>query len=431
VAGTELGELSLVGAPYVARAMSALHRARSLALDDRLAALDKAALLFASASVGGLSVAEYQYLTCRASGLNISAIRKATDQLAERIELAYHNAQRARPNGTVASSRDPNAHTGTAVWVRRGSVFGVHAAGNHPGVHAGWLEALALGYRVAVRPSRREPLTAHRLVLALWSAGFGRDEVVLLPTDHDAADELISSADLSMVYGGDEVIRKFAGSPHVLPQGPGRSKILLTAGVDWRDYAAFIADSVSHGGGTACTNTTAVFVEDYATEVAEAVAERLAKLPALPPENEEALLPVLPLSAARRVEGYLRRVATGTTPFLGGQGIVEELGDGSACLRPSVHLLDAPGKAQASVELAFPCVWIAPWKPDCGVAPLRNTLALTVLGGTDGLHEQLIEEPTIRNVYAGPCPTYWSAPGIPHDSYLADFLMESKGFISL
>jgi acyl-CoA reductase-like NAD-dependent aldehyde dehydrogenase len=411
--------------------MSALHKGHSLALEDRLPALRKAASLFASATVGGLSVAEYQHLACRISGLNISEIRRSTEDLAEQIVLAHDNAQRARPSGTVTSFRNPEARTGTAVWVRRGSVFGVHAAGNHPGVHAGWLEALALGYRIAVRPSRREPLTAHRLVLALWAAGFGRDEVISLPTDHEAADELIRAADLSMVYGGDEVIRKHAGSPRVLTQGPGRSKVLLTADVDWREYVAFIADSVSHGGGTSCRNTTAVFVEDHAAEVAEAVAEQLAKLPVLPPEDDEAVLPVLPLPAAMRIEDYLRRAATGTTPFLGGQGVVDELGDGSACLRPSVHLLNEPGEAQAGVELAFPCVWVGPWKPDSGVLPVKHTLALTVLGGTGDLHEQLIEEPTIRNVYAGPFPTYWTAPEIPHDNYLADFLMESKGFVSL
>ena len=29
----------------------------------------------------------------------------------------------------------------------------------------------------------------------------------------------------------------------------------------------------------------------------------------------------------------------------------------------------------------------------------------------------------------GPSPTYWSVPGLPHDGFLADFLMESKSFV--
>src|ERR1700735_4232363 len=60
----------------------------------------------------------------------------------------------------------------------------VHAAGNGPGVHGLWPQALALGYRVVVRPSRREPLTGHRLVNALRQAGFCNQDAVYLPADH-------------------------------------------------------------------------------------------------------------------------------------------------------------------------------------------------------------------------------------------------------
>ena len=36
---------------------------------------------------------------------------------------------------------------------------------------------------------------------------------------------------------------------------------------------------------------------------------------------------------------------------------------------------------------------------------------------------------TAANVYSGPYPTWHSAPHIPHDGFLADFLMRNKGFI--
>lgn len=100
----------------------------------------------------------------------------------------------------------------------------MNAAGNHPGTHSLWPEALALGFRVAVRPSRREPFTPHRLITALRSAGFGPDQVALLPAGHDLAGELLKSADLGMVYGGDDVVRRHRTDPTVLTQGPGRSK---------------------------------------------------------------------------------------------------------------------------------------------------------------------------------------------------------------
>jgi hypothetical protein len=41
----------------------------------------------------------------------------------------------------------------------------------------------------------------------------------------------------------------------------------------------------------------------------------------------------------------------------------------------------------------------------------------------------LLAEPTVTNVYRGAVPTHLAAQHIPHDGYLADFLMRSKGFI--
>jgi acyl-CoA reductase-like NAD-dependent aldehyde dehydrogenase len=292
-----------------------------------------------------------------------------------------------------------------------------------------WLESLALGYRVAVRPSRREPLTPYRLVSALRAAGFGDDQVVLLPTDYDAADEILRQADLSMVYGGQEVIDKYAADPAVLPNGPGRSKILITADSDWRSSLDMVVDSISHEGGTACVNATAVFVEGDPTPVAEAIAQRLSAIPSLPPENEKAVLTAYSLETAKRFESYLLSKAEGTKAHLGGDGVVDELGDGSAVLRPAVHQLDSPHAEQANIELAFPCVWVAPWTRDAGTAPLRDTLVLTAVTKDEALLDELLADPTIKNLYIGNHPTYWMEPGIPHDAYLGEFLMRTKAVI--
>jgi hypothetical protein len=211
----------------------------------------------------------------------------------------------------------------------------------------------------------------------------------------------------------------------VLPQGPGRSKILLTGG-DWRAHLDMVVDSVGDEGGTACVNATAVFVDGDPAPVAEAIAERLSALPGVPPEDEKAVLPVQPLAAARAFEEYLLRSAAGTTAWLGGKGMVEELGDGSGVLRPAVFQVDSADAAQTGIELGFPCVWVAPWSRELGVAPLRNSLVLTVVSDDEELIGRLVDEPTISNVYIGDRPTYWMRPGLPHDAYLAEFLMRTK-----
>ncbi|MCX3061830.1 aldehyde dehydrogenase family protein [Streptomyces beihaiensis] len=428
VAGTPVAELGLVPKLFVSRAMTALHRAESLPAAERYAALARAARIFTGEVVAGLSFDAYEHTVSRVSGVPRSVVRAATAAIAEAAERAEYCARQPRPAGAVGDWRDPATRQGSAVWTRRGNVFAVHAAGNHPGPHSLWLEALALGYRVAVRPSRREPFTPHRLISALRLAGFGDDQVVLLPTDHDAADEILRGADLGLVYGGDDVVRKYAGSD-VLPQGPGRSKILLTAGTDWRDHLDTIVDSVSHQGGVACINATTVLVEGDPAPLAAAMAKRLDGIPSLPPEDEKAVLAVQPVDSARAVERYLLAQAKGTVAHLGGDGVVEELPGGGAVLRPAVHELDRPDAPQAGVELPFPCVWVAPWTPADGIGPLRNSLVLTAFTDDEKLVDALLDEPTISNVHLGDHPTYWMRPGVPHDGYLGEFLMRTKTVI--
>lgn len=430
VAGVPAAELSLVPSLYVTRAMSRLRAAPTLPAAERAAALARTAEIFTEETIGGLSYQEYLYAVSRVSGVPSQVIRAAADGIAVAAEQADSSAHQARPTGAATDWRDPAASAGTGVWTRRGEVVAVHAAGNHPGPHELWLEALALGYRVAVRPSRREPFTPHRMVSALRAAGFGEDRVALLPTDHDTADEVLRSADLGIVYGGDDVVRKYGADDSVLPQGPGRSKVLVTSDVDWRDHLDTMVDSIAHHGGVACLNATGILVEGDPAPVAQAVAERLAELPSLPPEDDRAVLPVQDVEGARTIEEYLRIQAKDTTPWLGGQGIVDELGDGSAVLRPAVHQLDEPSADRIGVELPFPCVWVAPWTVDAGVAPLRNTLQLTAITNDDAVFDAVVGEPTIRNVYRGDQPTYWIRPGVPHDGYLGEFLMRSKTVVS-
>jgi acyl-CoA reductase-like NAD-dependent aldehyde dehydrogenase len=424
VTGTPTAELSLVPPVFVHRTMSALRAATPFPADRRSAALAEAGRLFAETTVDGLAPADYDRAVSRVAGLPINEVRAARTAVGARVARAAHSVYRARPVGAAADRQDVRRG---AVWTRRGEVFAVHAAGNHPGTHSLWPAALALGYRVAVRPSRREPFTPYRLISALRAAGFRDDHVALLPTDHDAAAAMLAAADRGMVYGGDDVINRYAARPTVLPQGPGRSKVLITGDTDWRAHLDVVVDSIAGHGGTGCVNATAVLVDGDAREVAAALAERLAVLPSLPPDDEKAVLPVQPLAVARALESFLTARAKGATTVLG--DVVAELGDGSAVLRPSVRLLDRPDASRTGVELPFPCVWVAPWSPDDGIAPLRHTLALTVLTGDDRLVDDLLAEATIGNVHVGDHPTHVVDPDLPHDDYLATFLMRAKTYI--
>ena len=123
----------------------------------------------------------------------VGVTRAAAGGVADALKIAFDAVWHARPAGAVFDWREERTRWGCAVWARRGEVFAVHASGNHPGVHGLWPAALALGYRVAIRPSRREPFTGHRLIHALRQAGFRDEDVVYLPTDYAGADEITAA----------------------------------------------------------------------------------------------------------------------------------------------------------------------------------------------------------------------------------------------
>jgi acyl-CoA reductase-like NAD-dependent aldehyde dehydrogenase len=427
--GVVVAELSVAPPLYVSRAIGAQRGARPLPVHEREAALSKAADVFAHGVIGGLDFDDYTALTSRISGVPISVTRAGAHAVADGVASAFGGVQPARPSGAVLDWHDISARGGGAVWARRGEVFAVLASGNGPGVHGLWPQALALGYRVAVRPSRREPLTAHRLIQALRQGGFHAHDAVYLPTDHRGADEMIRSADLAMVYGGQDVVDKYAGDPTVFVNGPGRVKILITADHDWRDYLDTIVDSIASLGGVACVNTTAVLYEGDPAPLAAAIADRLSTIEALPSDDERAILPTQNIRAARTLADHLAGIAAGTTPLLGADHVVAPLGDGYAALRPAVHLLAGPDATKLNVELPFPCVWVAPWSRADGLEPLRHSLVISALTDDGDVIDDLLAEPTIANVYSGHHPTHHTAPSIPHDGFLADFLMRNKGFI--
>jgi len=420
-AGVRVAELSVVPRLLVTRVVGAQRKASPLRRAERAAALTRAAEIFAHETIAGLDFDAYVALTHRISGLPASVTEAGARTVVEALCTAPDAVQPAQPLGAAQDWRDVS-RDGGAVWARRGEVLAVHAPGNAPGVHGLWPQALALGYRVAVRPSRREPLTAHRLVSALRKAGFAETDAVFLPTDYASADELVRAADLALVYGGAEVAARYAADPTVLVNGPGRSKILVTADQDWRAHLDDIVASISEFGGMACVNATAVLYEGDPAPLAHAIAERLAAL-------LDDVLPTAPLASAQALSTQLARTAADAQPLLGADQIVADRGDGRAVLRPAVHVLSTPDPSRLNTELPFPCVWIAPWTRDVGLAPLQNSLVLSLVTNDDDLIDRALAEPSITNVYVGQVSTVHSAPHIPHDGFLADFLMRNKGFI--
>jgi acyl-CoA reductase-like NAD-dependent aldehyde dehydrogenase len=425
VTGATVAELGLAPGLLARRIINELDQSPDQPEEERLPAISRAGHYFAAETLDGETPEDYCRSLARVGGLPLSVGKRGLRLVAGTADAIHQIARDQRPGGASTSWRDDRTRGGRAVWMRRGRVLAFHAGGNHPAPHTEWLIAIGLGYRVAVRPSRRDPFTPRRLIRALDAAGLHPGHRALLPTTHHDAESLLRAADLGIVYGGDNVTRRYEDNARVLAQGPGRSKILITADTDWQDHLDVLVEAIARDGGTGCINTTAILVEGDPRPLAKELALQLGKLAVLPPEKPDAALPVLPLNQARAMEQWVRG-QTVDAELLTDAEIAADLGDGSAALRPAVFLLGDPFQEQVRQEMPFPCVWVAPWSPTAGVAPLRESLVVTLLTGDRTLMDACVAEPSIRNVYWGDYPTCWLRPGLPHDGYFGEFLMRVK-----
>ncbi len=398
----------------------AMRQAPRMPLDERLAVLADAGNLFAKATLNGQTPEEYCRVQALVSGVPVSVARQTLGRMSEDCGLLADVISRQCPVGACQTAR----------WVRRGSVFGVVAPSNHPATHGAWLQAVAMGYRVAVRPGMRDPVTPLRLVRALLRAGLDPGWISLLPGSHAAGETLVDAADLALVYGSEATVARLRGSDRVLVRGPGRSKIVVDSPVDAATLD-YLVTEIAADGGVRCTNATAVFTSGDHRALAESLAERLARLPAHVVTDDRAVLPVRPVTEAAGIRAALDRAAQGAVDVAaryyqaGPLAVVDE---GAVALRPAVMRVDSCDHPGLGTELPFPCVWVAPWRPSDGVRPLDNSLALTLLTDNASLVTEALEAPGIRTVVRGTVPAWWRNPYLPHDGYLGQFLKEARGF---
>jgi acyl-CoA reductase-like NAD-dependent aldehyde dehydrogenase len=254
----------------------------------------------------------------------------------------------------------------------------------------------------------------------------------VLPGGHDTAEFLVRHADRALVYGGPDTVARWSGRDTVALRGPGRSKVLLCGTAD-EAAIAHTAHTVLADGGVRCTNTSVVLTTDDVHRVADALAAALAGPEPCPVLDPRAQLPAFPPERARRLAAEIGRLTAGglrhhPTGPTGPDGTVE-LADGSHTLPPVVLSTTDPGHPATGTELPFPFVVVAPWTPREGTGRLRESLVLTLIGADPDLPERLLDEPTVRRLVIGHGDPWTSAPGLPHDGSLAQFLLEPKAVI--
>lgn len=314
--------------------------------------------------------------------------------------------------------------------------LGVVLPSNSPGVHSLWIPAIPLKIPLVLKPGSAEPWTPYRIVQALVRAGCPAEVFSYYPAGHEAAAEILRRCGRSMLFGDTGSTRSWAHDPRVEIHGPGYSKIVLGPDVneEWEDYLDVMVTSILENGGRSCVNASGIWVTAHADEIAEALAERLAKVEPLPAEDERAeIAPFTNADLARQIsrmiDGELEEPgARDVTRAVRGTPRLAEF-QGCAFLLPTIVRAQREHPL-ANREFLFPFASVVEVSTHELPDALGPTLVTTVITADRKLIQRLTSSPLIGRLNLGPIPTTRIRWDQPHEGNLFEHLYARRGFQS-
>jgi acyl-CoA reductase-like NAD-dependent aldehyde dehydrogenase len=402
---------------------------RDLPVRTLLEIFARAADLFERGAPDGLAPEAYVRNVTLTTGLPLTASRNRTlGSFPEAMRAMGRFLEAQSPAGLDLFDSNECTLAGVRLGlVPRGRNVGFVMPGNHPATHFMWLGALAMKVPVILRPSVDDLFTPYRLVRALLQAGLPDGAIAFVPGGHDLVDAVAQSCALSVLFGGQQLVDRYASDARVKVHGPGRSKVIVLADADFDDSVALIRHLVTDDAGRACINASAVIVEGDSARLATAVAAALDDLVLSSPLSPSAVLgATTPAQAAafttmidRLVDDNARELSPGPERRLA-------MIDGMTVMRPTVIEVASFEHPLFGVELPFPFVVFASASSEDLLGAARNSLTVIVVGGDRGLARELLFEPSIDKVLAGTELSTEFDPIEPHEGYLFDFLYQKK-----
>jgi acyl-CoA reductase-like NAD-dependent aldehyde dehydrogenase len=318
-------------------------------------------------------------------------------------------------------------------YAREADVLGVILPSNSPGVNSLWLPAIAFKVPVILKPGHADPFTTIRIAQALFAAGCPREAISIYPSDHAGAEAVISGCGRVMLFGDSQTTAPWARDPRVQLHGPGWSKVLL--GEDeadrWERHLDTMVASIVDNGGRSCVNASVIVVPRHGDAVANALAERLAKIVPLAPEDPQARLAAFTDSGlAERINAAVESgLATPgaedvTARYRKGSRLVQQ--DGLSYVLPTIVRCRSGDHPLAVREFLFPYASVLEIPRGEVFDRLGPTLALTVISNEQALLDALSRAPNVERLNVGPIPTATVRWDQPHEGNLFDFLFSRR-----
>ncbi|HYP26497.1 MAG TPA: aldehyde dehydrogenase family protein [Blastocatellia bacterium] len=313
--------------------------------------------------------------------------------------------------------------------------LGVVLPSNSPGVHSLWVPAVALKTPLVLRPGSAEPWTPYRIIQAFIRAGVPGEAFSYYPSDHAGAGEILRHCGRGMIFGDSSSTGKWKGDPRIEIHGPGYSKVIIGEDAidDWREYLDVMVSSIVENGGRSCVNASAVWVPRHGKEIAEALAERLARIEPRPPDDDNAqLAPFADAGVASRisqmVENGLKEPGARdvTAGYREGGRLVSR--EGCSYLLPTVVFCESPEHTLANREYLFPFASVVEVSQDRIPEALGPSLVVTAITSDEALIRRLISSPNVDRLNLGPISTMKISWDQPHEGNLFEHLYARRAF---
>lgn len=327
-------------------------------------------------------------------------------------------------------------HCGSTLsYYRAGRKFGVVLPSNSPGVHSLWIPAIAMKAPVALKPGREEPWTPLRVIETLCAAGIPREAFGFYPTDHAGAGELLRNVDRGMIFGDTNTTRPWANDPRIEVHGPGFSKVVLgdDTADDWAKYLDVMETSIAANGGRSCINASAVWTPRHGAAIAAALAERFARVAALPADDPKASIAAFAnpktaeatsasIDAGLRVDG-----ANDVTLIRRGSDRLVRRGR-LAWLLPTIIRCDDREHPLANREFLFPYAAVVECSTEQMAEAIGPSLVVSAITRDSRLTEALMNSPHVDRLNLGPIPTVRISWDQPHEGNLFELLYRQRAF---
>lgn len=326
-------------------------------------------------------------------------------------------------------------HEGHAVsFFPRTNSLGVILPSNSPGVHSLWIPSIAMKVPLVLKPGSSEPWSPYRIAQALIKAGVPKEAFGYYPADHGGAGAILQACGRGMFFGDSSTVGKYASDSRVELHGTGYSKVVLGDDLadDWEKYLDIMVASITENGGRSCINASGVWVTRHGKEIAQALAESVAKIVPRDAEDPEALLaPFANATIAERISaivdsGLREAGATDMSAKVRGDRLVEV--DGATYLLPTVIHVESHEHPLANREFLFPFASVVEVKPEEMPEAFGPSLVVTAITNDQKLINRLVASPHVDRLNIGPIPTMKIAWDQPHEGNLFEHLYARRAF---